>query len=272
MFTRLTFQFCYFVLVCAASIPLSAQKFVAGCAYPWGDLAESHPIDKTCSINGASKVPQKVAESKLKNHLCATGAPTAIDYQTLIDLQKAVENDPSIHLGNRETPDRPMKAYDTDKGSLKEGNLITLAAWVIVARNSDLSSGENVNCNAKKDKASNDIHIVLAQLVSHSDIDEEECDSETAEAIPHGRPTSWSTDNINSFRDHPFRFTGQLFLDSDHTPCSNGKGSPARASVWEIHPLYQIEVCKFTSAAKCSPTSDTAWTPLNEWVEGGTKK
>src|SRR5262249_25615709 len=157
----------------------------------------------------------------------------------------------------------------TSKGKLGEGDLVTLAAWVLRAKNSNTSGGENVNCTVSG-KDSNDIHIVLAELVSHANLNDDECSSVTAEAIPHFRPSSWTSTNITSFRDHPFRFTGPLFLDSDHSPCrgDGSGGSPDRASVWEIHPLYSIEVCKFTSATKCAVSSKTAWVPLDQWVDG----
>jgi hypothetical protein len=214
-----------------------------------------------------SKVPAKVAESRAKNNLCVAGNPTGIDYETLTELQDGVDTDQSIHLGDRNTPSRPTRKYATSKGDLGEGDLVRFAAWVLLAKNSNTSGGENVNCS-KSGIENNDIHLVLAKLVDHADLDEDQCHSVTGEAIPHFRPSSWSSVNINSFRDHPFLFTGPLFLDSDHMPCrSDGTGgSPDRASVWEIHPVYDIEICKFTSVAKCSPTSKTAWVAFDNWV------
>jgi hypothetical protein len=39
------------------------------------------------------------------------------------------------------------------------------------------------------------------------------------------------------------RLTGPLFYDASHDPCTpTKKSSPARRSIWEIHPLYGIEV------------------------------
>jgi hypothetical protein len=46
-----------------------------------------------------------------------------------------------------------------------------------------------------------------------------ETESVTAEASPHSRPAEWTDDNLNHFRDHLFRFTRQLFLDTSHTAC-----------------------------------------------------
>jgi hypothetical protein len=146
MSPQLTLPACCLAILCVMSPRLDAQRFVAGCPFPWGEIAELHPIDGSCSINGQSKVPEKIAESRAKNYLCAAGDPTAIEYDTLIELQQAVDRDHTIHLSDRETPSRPTKAYDTSKGSLKEGNLVSLAAWVLLARNSNIKNGENVSC------------------------------------------------------------------------------------------------------------------------------
>jgi hypothetical protein len=41
------------------------------------------------------------------------------------------------------------------------------------------------------------------------------------------------------------RLKGQLFFDASHVPCRPGKPvNPARSSVWEIHPIYSVDVCK----------------------------
>ena len=62
----------------------------------------------------------------------------------------------------------------------------------------------------------------------------------------------------------PVRVTGQLFFDSSHVPCAGGKEvrtNPRRFSLWEIHPIYQFEVC----TADCDGTG--TWLPLEQWVD-----
>jgi hypothetical protein len=259
---------CCVVVAGFAAPMLRAQKFVPGCSLPdtLAAIKEQHPIDKSCTKNGLSKVNEKVLESRAKNNLCATGPETVIEYETLTELQQAIDND-HFPLGNRNTPARPTKKYASSKGDLGEGDLVSLVAWVLLAKNSNRSSGENVNCK-KSGIENNDIHIVLAKFVDHADLDEDEANSVTAEAIPHLRPSSWSAANINSFHDHPFRFTGPLFLDSDHEPsrADGTGGGPDRASVWELHPVYNIEICKFTSKTKCDPATKKAWVTLDDWA------
>ena len=58
--------------------------------------------------------------------------------------------------------------------------------------------------------------------------------------------------------------------DAAHRPCSGsppkaGASAPARASSWEIHPVYGIEVCKFKTLAKCKAGDDSLWTALDQW-------
>src|SRR5262249_2530159 len=90
----------------------------------------------------------------------------------------------------------------------------------------------------------------------------QECASATAEIIPHFRLPLWDrfdTDACTSSHvTNPLpvkglrvRITGQLFFDGSHkpAPCSGPPGGhdPLRRSVWEIHPVYKIEVFNGTN-------------------------
>src|SRR5207247_9200531 len=125
------------------------------------------------------------------------------------------------------------------------------------------NGGEAVNCN-RLGLAKNDIHIVLMPL--GADEHASECESVTAEMIPHFRPSAWSQVDLKTPTQNPVRLTGQLFYDNSHRACVNGKGSPARRTVWEIHPLYQFDVCKSTNAADCDAATDASWVPYDQWV------
>jgi hypothetical protein len=59
------------------------------------------------------------------------------------------------------------------------------------------------------------------------------------------------------------RITGQLFFDGSHhpKPCSGSlanTGDPVRATSWEIHPIYSIEICR--EGTTCMHAND--WEPL----------
>lgn len=62
----------------------------------------------------------------------------------------------------------------------------------------------------------------------------------------------------------PVRVTGHLFFDSSHVPCENGQGvrsNPKRVSLWEVHPIYQFELC----TADCGGTG--TWVSLDQWAK-----
>ena len=40
-------------------------------------------------------------------------------------------------------------------------------------------------------------------------------------------------------------------------------------SNWEIHPVYAIDVCKFTTFTACKPDDDSLWKPLHPFMEDG---
>jgi hypothetical protein len=152
-----------------------------------------------------------------------------------------------------------------------EGTVVVLEAKVLGSHYSNTKyniygngrgSGESVNCKGVPDAEGsteidrNDIHIELAAVgvTNH-------CLSVTAEISPHFRPDSWRRfhnmrsngpgDNVNveakgvNFNKLKLaRLTGPLFYDASHEPCSPGHTnvSPKRRSLWEIHPVYKLEV------------------------------
>ena len=161
--------------------------------------------------------------------------------------------------------------------SVGEGTVVVLEAKVHHAKYSnskfDLhklpngtlehSTGESVNCKGVPDAGAsseidrNDIHIVLvAPGVT------DECKSVTAEISPHFRPESWRhfhnqgpnqkgekvsdvVKGVNFAQFKAVRITGPLFYDASHTACTPGHStSPPRRSIWEIHPVYKLEVQK----------------------------
>src|SRR5947199_7782067 len=103
------------------------------------------------------------------------------------------------------------------------------------------------------------------------------CRTITADIIPHHRPAAWdlfdSPDYKTFLRTHPVRITGQIFFDGSHVPCINGHAgfNPVtnhndfeRLALWEIHPIYAIDVCKHTDKAQCNPNNQSSWLPFSE--------
>ena len=235
----------------------------SSCTLPFDAIKEHHPIDDSCSADGAAQpdTPQ-AAQNDAKNNFCSTGTPVNIDFDVLHQLQAdAAKPDSGITFGSdgQLPKDRTvLRDLPTKAGNLSEGEVVRLVAFVMDAHYSNLGKGESVNCK-QPDKESNDIHIVLAD----SDQEKDECNSVTAEMSPHFRPEVWDPTDLNQKNAHLYRFTGQLFFDASHRPCSGGKGSPKRSSLWEIHPVYALDICTDPNN-KCTVDSDENWVSFAE--------
>ena len=81
-------------------------------------------------------------------------------------------------------PDRaPLHRITSENGTpIGEGTLVQYVAFISEARHSNVSSGESVNCT-KRGAPKNDIHLDL-----NASLDEEQCQSVSAEMSPHFRP------------------------------------------------------------------------------------
>ena len=208
-------------------------------------------IDDHCGLQGGSSDPAKQAQSKAKNNLCAaTGPSQPITYQELLDLQAKASAEKVKGLVDRS----PLT-------KLGEGRYVEYVAFIEDAHYSDVANGEAVNCNIPGDPT-NDIHIVLVQHPS-----DDPCLSTTAEMTPHYRPGSWTDKNLVALKQHPVKLRGPLFYDDSHTPCSaTSRPNPKRASLWEIHPLYSIQVCRLLDLDQCrNSTNASDWVALEDW-------
>jgi hypothetical protein len=245
-----------------------------GRALPFASIEVKHPIDQKCGLNGAVTASKAShLQNSVKNNFCAVsqgGLPEQFTPAMLVSLQKATH----IKSGRGKEP--------MDRQALKdlgEEKVIRMMAFLIEAHHADLGSGESVNCG-NTDEPGNDVHIAFADAP-----DAQECNSVTAEISPHFRPASWN--DIGHFesyhsdtrqyvvnpqiasrlRSHSYRVTGQLFFDASHTPCPCGTHcSPIRASLWEIHPVYAIEVCR--NGVSCQVDKDSDWMPFDAWWTG----
>ena len=238
------------------------------------------------------------AQNAAKNNFTAKGTPVPLNFTDFTRLQQAngkqIETG-KIVLQGKYPGDRTLlhNLIKVRGKSIGEGSLVSLEAYVFNAnyantKYSKLSDGrsargEAVDCdNPELDW--NDIHIALS---SGTNPKTDECTTVTAEISPHYRPAVWSRfhdgqkpeieallpgllkqriveNRTSSSRPLRLRLTGQLFYDASHQPCVFGGGevierhSPERRSIWEIHPIYRIEVY---DAAK------RRWLELDRWAE-----
>jgi hypothetical protein len=226
----------------------------------------------------------------------APTTPIEISFDTFDALQKAAQ-DKHIPFGRKVViengkktsfedlpPDRSLLVditTDAQGRPLGEGSLVTLEGFIFKAQHSNLGKGESVNCNLPT-LAANDIHIALSRTKKGAQTKGEssECETVTAEITPHHRSAVYNrfdtnpADFLNGKPQKPgadklkgkplplqsarVRLTGQLFFDGSHSPCRNGKGGPPRRSIWEIHPVFGIEVFD---------TSQKRFISFKEWAK-----
>jgi hypothetical protein len=271
----------------------SQPKFQLGCSVA-ALKTEALPIDKVCPAFGNSGPGSPSGKQNvIKNRFCLLGSPTTpveIGFDTIDALQNAAEQKHipfgRIDLGNGKSqenlpPDRSLLidlVTQANGQKLGEGKLVTLEGFIFKARHSNVGKGESVNCNLPK-LSDNDVHIALARTKAGATKQTEasECETVTAEITPHHRSEVYNRfstlpeDFLNGrkqkkgqdkLKGQPppllgvrVRVTGQLFFDGSHSPCVNGKGGPARRSIWEIHPVFKIDV--FDTAANKFVTLET---------------
>ena len=239
------------------------------------------------------------AQNEAKNNLTVKGTPVPLRFADFTQLQQESQRQidgGQIPLEGKYPRDRSqlhnlIKVRGTPVG---EGTLVSLRAYIFNAnyantkykKNSDGTpgKGEAVDCdNPELDW--NDIHIALSETASSAT---DECTTVTAELVPHYRPAAWDRfhdGTINEIeelvpgilknrvvenrtrRSRPLqiRLTGQLFYDASHRPCVFRAGKvverhgPERRSIWEIHPVYRIEV--YDAARR-------RWLDLDRWMNG----
>jgi len=221
-------------------------SFTPACTLPFNGV-RNPASDDHCGIQGDGTDTADQLEATAKNNFCApTAHPQDMTYQELLDLQTKAQSDdnPSGKPIGRTVDDRK------DIENMGEGNYVSYVALIMDAHYSDTTGGEKVNCNMNGNPP-NDIHIVLVSKAGETN----ECTSTTAEMSPHYRPAGWTPAVLNGLK-KPVRIRGQLFYDNSHAVCGKTKPNPKRASLWEIHPVYSIDVCKSADLDQCSKAID----------------
>lgn len=249
-------------LIVVLSAVLCGRAQSQSCPHPQYPSPSPAPIDST-SCGSAGSGGAETTQNEAKNNFCASGSARPMTISQMVALQEQVQKDKTIPFGN---PDKhPLTTTHgpaTDRAALValgEGSEVVLNGFVKIARQ---EGAESVNCgkNVPNQPEYHDIHISIVESSS-----QKECSGVVVEMVPHHRPTSWSSDLVNQVASAklPVRITGQLMFDSSHTPCVKGRavsGDPARASLWEVHPIYNFEVC---TQSDCS--SGSGWVSLEAW-------
>jgi hypothetical protein len=269
-----------------ASPPPQAPDFVPGCTIPFVDIQGANAVGCTIAGNlGADAANQ--LQNRTKNNLCATGTPAEATWITFKKLQANTDTLPApFSYGSHSTlpadrsPIRAAGFHTTTNGDeVHEGTLVRMVGFLLHGAYSNQSTGEGVNRDIHGVK-NNDIHLAFAKTKPTAATNE--CNSLTAEIIPHLRPPEWlvlatlhktqtktAKERIAALDlDRPLRITGQMMLDGLHNPCTPGHPqSPKRISVWEIHPVYSLDVCTKKAMSACRVNVATDWRPLHEFLQ-----
>jgi hypothetical protein len=240
---------------------LTPAMFSPSCSAPDFPSNDATDMDETgCGFAGNGG--KEAAQNSAKNNFCAVNPASPMTIADMVSLQQKVEQDSSINFGNPRTHPFTSAAGPVQQRSklvsLGEGDQVVVQGFVLIARQ---EGSESVNCGTKvPDKpVFHDIHVSLVQHPG-----DDECTSIVVEMTPHHRPAEWTAGLVNEVAHAklPVRVTGQRMFDSSHSPCTNGTGvpgDPRRASLWEVHPIYNFEVCP---KGACS---SGGWVPLELW-------
>lgn len=284
-------------LTAACSGPLAAKEFQKACStLPFPVATEARDIDSSCPAEGASDPDSpKGLQNRAKNNLCASNNAKTLTFADFMSLQRDAENkhipfgadgfgaDRVEHLPT-DRKALTMGNFQVSSGTVNEGDVVQIIAFMDDPHPADLGSGENVNCN-QPDEPENDIHINLVATPAPpkpkaNDPDAEQkkadrkaalCKAIVAEVIPHFRPDIFDPKLLFAVakRRFPVKIAGQLFFDAAHRPCDGDtpRDSSVRGSLWEIHPIYSIDVCKHKTLAQCPATDGSAWQPLDQFIQ-----
>jgi len=251
------------------------EEFPTTCA-PFG--ADKQPIDEVCGLEGSPTAKPSIrAQNRAKNNLCATGAAKRLRAKTLKALQKAVDVTGLVYGHHSGPPDaRTALATPIAVGdqTFAEGDPVYFIGYIADAH---ATGAESVNCGLTK-KVNVDTHFALSEKkLKYRKKEPKEkrhaklCKSFGAELIPHLRPEMWDAANIKDLEKEQaiVKVSGHLFFDASHQPCvgkAPRSGDPPRFTVWEIHPVYDIQVCRNDSMSKCRAEDAAAWQTVAEWL------
>src|SRR5690242_17484861 len=96
------------------------------------------------------------------------------------------------------------------------------------------------------------IHISITETANDT-----EFKGIVVEMIPQDRPDNWTSQNLQTLRGKVLLIEGALLYDNMHFVNADENnplaGQPKRFSLWEIHPITSLKVCKKMDVSQCDP-------------------
>jgi len=194
--------------------------------------------------------------NQFKRTMPPEGTPTTVTFDTFSQLQSAavelVDQGADIPPPERDK----IKSIETAEGTVGEGSLVRLVAFLSEGK-PHANTGESVNCNLKSEE-NNDLHISVTERKSGN-----EFDGIVVEMIPQDRPDNWTAAQVGTLRGKVLLIEGALLYDNMHVTNGDANnplaGQPKRFSLWEIHPITSVKVCKKATVSQCDPDRASDW-------------
>ena len=194
--------------------------------------------------------------NRLKTTIPAEGTPATLTFDTFSQLQAAAVElvDQGVDIPPEER--NKIRSIETAEGTVGEGSRVRLVAFLSEGTPHP-NTGESVNCNLKSE-ANNDIHIPVTERENGS-----EFEAIVVEMIPQNRPANWTSSEVETLRGKVLLIEGGLFYDNLHFANGDANnpigGQPKRFSLWEIHPVTSVKVCKQATVSQCDPDRAADW-------------
>ena len=222
-----------------------------------------------CTISGSAYDPYL---NLMKNQVSWSSMDPQQVFTSLSQVQQLEAKLPAIGINQKNHGDKFSQLQ-----ALGEGSIFGVAGFLydVVAEGKESS-----NCQVDKDPPdfqNVDFHIfvgfdpaVAQKIRSHKPVSPAQMhQSMIVEMTPHYRDAfhpEWTVDAVKAVKGQQVKVLGQLMVDNEHyvsgQDCGLDPSKTAcwRASVWELHPVTDFQVCE---SGNCTATS-TGWKPLGE--------
>ncbi|HEY8041893.1 MAG TPA: hypothetical protein VIF15_18945 [Polyangiaceae bacterium] len=226
----------------------------------------------SCPASGCETpgTPHALFDQRKKRTTAADGSPVTfasarpIDFGTLRFLQgratSLVGEETMLDAAQRQL----LAAVATPGGTFGEGAPVRLKGYL--ARHDPHRPGsgvhaggiESVNCRLREERW-RDFHVPLVPGPG-----DDECDGVVVEMIPQGREQhpAWTIEGLRSLQrqGRAVLVVGPLLYDSEHATnadCAHlHRGQPKRMSLWEVHPVVEMYVCREGAACDAGRRED----------------
>jgi hypothetical protein len=279
----------------APMIPLAiALLHTAVVSPPGGGAPEGPPVPTTVE---AVKCGEGVEDYRACHTAYPTGCSSNGNYDPYLNLMKnqttwaSMQPDqvftslPEILQLEAKIPPGLGKSNHGDNltqlAALGEGKIHGVVGYLYDIK---VEGKESSNCQLEDDADHEnvDFHIfigfdggVAEKIRNHTPLTPEEKKEVTQQSMivemtPHYRDTNhpeWTSDAVKAAKGQQVRVLGQLMVDNEHfvsgQDCAKDPRTAAcwRASVWELHPVTDFQVCE---SGSCTATSTAGWTPVGE--------